>query len=64
MFVSIIRNPHSSASALALWNQRAHALRAGTDLLTVKPDRENWTDREFRLWRYATAISHRLEKLQ
>jgi len=61
--VAIIRNPQASPGARALWYQRAHALRAGTDLLAGKPDGENWTPREYRIWRYATAISHRLEKL-
>jgi hypothetical protein len=62
--VLMIRNPQTSPTAVALWNQRADALRAGSVLLADKPDRTNWTNREFRIWRYATAISHRLEKLQ
>lgn len=40
------------------------ALKAGTVLLAHKPDRHLWTKDEFRVWRYATAISHRLDKLQ
>lgn len=62
--MAIIRNPQTCPEALALWNQRADALRASTDLLAVKPNSDNWTPSEFRIWRYATAISHRLEKLQ
>lgn len=60
----MIPNPHTSPVAVALWSKRAHALRASTNLLTIKPNRELWSDREYRLWRYATAISHRIDKLQ
>lgn len=60
----MIGNPNTSPVAVALWSKRAHALKAGTHLLTDKPNREQWSDRELRIWRYATAISHRLHKLQ
>lgn len=60
----MIRKPNTSPAAVALWSKRAHALRAGTVLLADKPNREQWNDDEFRIWRYATAISHRLDKLQ
>jgi hypothetical protein len=29
-----------------------------------KPDMEDWTDEERRLWLYAVAIGNRLERLQ
>lgn len=61
----MIRKPRPSTPvAVALWSKRADALRASTDLLADKPNSEQWTDHEFRIWRYATAISHRLDKLQ
>lgn len=60
----MIRNPNTSPAAVALWSKRAHAMKEGTDLLTDKPNREQWSDQELRIWRYATAISHRLDKLQ
>jgi hypothetical protein len=61
--VLAIRNSNTTPSAVALWHKRAHALREGSILLSDKPDRISWTDRELRIWRYATAISHRLHKL-
>ena len=60
----MIRRPNTSQDAFALWNRRAVALRDSTVLLADKPNRDAWTDRELRTWRYATAISHRLHKLQ
>lgn len=58
-----IRNSTTSPSALALWHRRADALREITNLLAAKPDHVSWTEREIRIWRYATAISRRLHKL-
>lgn len=52
-----------TGSARVLWSKRADALKAGTVLMATKPDRDGWTDDEFRLWRYAMAISRRMERL-
>lgn len=60
----MLRKAPTSSEAAAVWTRRAHALKAGRMLLTDKPDRNLWTHHEFRIWRYATAISHRLDKLQ
>jgi hypothetical protein len=49
--------------AAALWNRRGDALDAGTRLLTEKPDREWWTREDYRVWRYAMAVSRRIEKI-
>lgn len=63
--VLMLRKPTTSSSeSIALWSRRANALRASSSLLADKPNWESWTDREYRIWRYATAISHRLDKLQ
>lgn len=53
----------SSRGAVELWNKRADALRAGSLLLAEKPDRDEWTAHELRTWRYASAISRRLNRL-
>lgn len=58
----LIPNPNTSV-AVALWNRRALALKESSSLLADKPDQDDWTDGEYRMWRYATAISRRLEKL-
>lgn len=52
-----------SGAARVLWTRRADALKAGTTLMVTKPDRDRWTDDELRVWRYAMAISRRMERL-
>ena len=59
----IIGNGVMSQEAIELWDRRAEALEAGHVLMQEKPDPELWTEEELRLWRYATAISARLDKL-
>lgn len=49
--------------AMARWNRRGDALDAGTRLLTEKPDTEAWTQEDRRVWRYAMAVSRRIEKI-
>jgi len=49
--------------AAVRWNRRGDALEAGSRLMSVKPDPAEWTDEERRLWRYALAVSRRLEKI-
>ena len=49
--------------AVALWERRGDALKASSALLEQKPDREEWTAAERRLFFYASAVSRRLEKL-
>ncbi len=58
----MIPNPNTSV-AVALWHRRAHALKVSSSLLADKPDQNDWTDGEYRIWRYATAISRRIGKL-
>ena len=52
-----------SARAVALWERRGDALKAGSVLLEEKPDHEAWTPAERRVFFYASAVSRRLEKL-
>lgn len=49
--------------AQSLWLRRVDALRAGSILLERKPDRALWSRHELRVWRYATAISRRMGRL-
>ena len=49
--------------AVALWERRGSALKASSALLDEKPDREEWTPAERRVFSYASAVSRRLEKL-
>ena len=49
--------------AAARWHRRGDALDAGTRLLTEKPDTQAWTRRDRRVWRYAMAVSRRIEKI-
>jgi hypothetical protein len=53
-----------SESEAALWDRRNEVLVQGTALMNDKPDMEDWTDEERRLWLYAVAIGNRLERLQ
>lgn len=53
-----------SPEAEALWERRANALAAGSGLMSIKPDPDDWTREEQRKWLYALAISRRLGKLQ
>lgn len=59
----LIRVIQTKPEARHLWAKRVDALKAGSILLAEKPDRELWSDKELRLWRYATAISRRMERL-
>ena len=53
----------SKEQAVALWERRGEALRASSMLLDQKPDHEEWTSTERRVFFYASAVSRRLEKL-
>lgn len=53
----------SCEKATALWDRRADALEAGTILLNSKPNHREWSQEDWRTWRYALAISRRLDKL-
>lgn len=53
-----------SPEATARWTRRSEALEAGTILVSVKPDRDLWTSEDYRLFRYAMAVSRRMDKLQ
>lgn len=53
-----------SPEATAWWTKRSEALEAGTVLLSSKPDRKQWTSEDRRLFRYAMAVSRRMDKLQ
>ena len=52
-----------SVRAVALWERRGDALKASSNLLDEKPDRDEWTPAERRMFSYASAVSRRLEKL-
>ena len=58
-----LRGRKSKPEALVLWSRRADALKAGSILLSEKPEREYWTHEEYRVWRYARAISRRMDRL-
>jgi hypothetical protein len=49
--------------AMTIWDKRASALEAGFKLMEIKPDEKAWTPNDWRLWRYAIAVSKRLERL-
>ncbi len=49
--------------AVHRWNRRGDALEAGSRLIADKPDTDEWTQRDYKLWRYALAVSRRLEKI-
>ncbi|MEZ5923784.1 MAG: hypothetical protein R3D57_05305 [Hyphomicrobiaceae bacterium] len=53
----------SAPMATTIWDRRANALDAGFKLMEKKPDEKAWTDNDWRLWRYALAVSKRLERL-
>ena len=57
------RNCSLNFKAVSLWEKRGYALKASSVLLEEKPDREDWTRHERRVFSYASAISRRLEKL-
>ena len=52
-----------TARAVRLWERRGDALKAGSELLEEKPDRDEWTRAERRIYTYASAVSRRLGKL-
>ena len=49
--------------AVVRWNKRDDALDAGSRLMSDKPDPDEWTHADYKLWRYALAVSRRLEKI-
>lgn len=53
----------SAPMATVIWDRRANALEAGFKLMEKKPDDRVWTSNDWRLWRYAIAVSKRLERL-
>lgn len=60
MLIKVIQ---STPEARHLWLKRVDALKAGSNLLAEKPDRALWSHKDMRVWRYATAISRRMERL-
>lgn len=48
---------------MVIWDRRANALEAGFKLMEKKPDDRAWSEDDKRLWRYALAVSKRLERL-
>lgn len=50
-------------AASAIWDRRNAALEAISALMDEKPDSDDWTDEERRLWNYAMAIGRRLERI-
>lgn len=59
----LVKVMQSTPEAKHLWLRRVDALKAGSVLLAEKPDRALWSDRDVRIWRYAAAISRRMERL-
>ena len=53
-----------SGAAGMIWDRRNAALEAMTTLMDEKPDSDEWSDQERRLWNYAMAIGRRLERIQ
>ena len=58
-----LKNLKVAPAAIGLWYRRAEALKAGTDLVAEKPDRDLWSNHDYRIWSYAMAISRRVEQL-
>jgi hypothetical protein len=58
-----IKGAIMSEAAWALWERRNAALEASAQLMSEKPDIEEWTKEERRIWTYALAIGRRLERL-
>lgn len=58
-----LRGRRLETDAVARWNKRSEALEAGSKLMSDKPDSDEWTNEDRRLWRYALAVSRRLEKI-
>jgi hypothetical protein len=58
-----LRDRMTSPEARELWARRVDALKEGTLLVSAKPNREEWTDEDYRIWRYASAISRRIGRL-
>lgn len=62
--MNIIKDRKLAPEAAARWTRRSEALEAGTILLSSKPDRDDWTSEDLRLFRYAMAVTRRMDKLQ
>jgi hypothetical protein len=58
-----LRDRKLPVEAVERWHRRSDALEAGSRLMTDKPDPDEWTRQDRRLWRYALAVSRRLEKI-
>jgi hypothetical protein len=58
-----LRGRRLDLDAEARWNRRSDALEQGTKLMSDKPNPEEWTNEDRRLWRYALAVQRRLEKI-
>lgn len=58
-----MRNRKFGAAEAARWDRRGEVLDAVNKLLEKKPDRDEWDDQDWRRYRYALAISRRIEKL-
>ena len=58
-----MKDRNVNTQAVVLWERRGDALKASSILLEKKPDRDEWTRAERRMFIYASAISRRLEKL-
>lgn len=58
-----LRGRKLDEGAATRWNRRGDALDAGTKLLSEKPDMDEWTEHDRRVWRYAIAVSRRIEKI-
>ncbi len=60
----VMKDRKLAPEAEARWTRRSEALEAGAVLVSNKPDRDSWTLEDHRLFRYAMAVSRRMDKLQ
>ncbi len=58
-----LKGSNMTSAASALWQRRNAALETASALISEKPDMEEWTKADIRLFAYAMAIGRRLEQL-
>jgi hypothetical protein len=58
-----MRNRKLGATEAACWDRRGAVLDAVNTQLAKRPDRDDWDEKDWRRFRYALAISRRMEKL-
>ena len=58
-----LKGSRLTPEACALWERRNAALEGASQLMSEKPDIDDWTSKDRRLVMYAMAIGHRLDRL-